>query len=250
MQARHRRGGRAGGEWARVRRTVHGCRRLGSIAPAAATGCTARAGEPALGVVPRSAHLLRCHPLPPPAVAGLDCGHGLVLHVCPPRQPARRRPALLAPRGGRAGQPPAHPGAAGWHSRAGQQLDPELLSYAGQRLRQVRGHACPCVGQVWLPPAPYSWWGAACTAPGACTAPLWFPLPGCPGWLANTSPPLLPPASPSPYSHALLWLFDPIHVALDASFCLAKYATHAVDHWRAAQVEAHGEASCCAWGRA
>ncbi|KAI7842210.1 hypothetical protein COHA_004123 [Chlorella ohadii] len=42
-------------------------------------------------------------------------------------------------------------------------------------------------------------------------------------------------------SHALLWLFDAVHVALDAAFCLCKYATHAVDHWRAAQAEAHGE---------
>lgn len=46
---------------------------------------------------------------------------------------------------------------------------------------------------------------------------------------------------PTPCSHALLWLFDAVHVALDAAFCLCKYATHAVDHWRAAQAEAHGE---------
>jgi hypothetical protein len=42
-------------------------------------------------------------------------------------------------------------------------------------------------------------------------------------------------------SHALLWLFDAVHVALDAAFCLCKYATHAVDHWRAAQAEARGQ---------
>ncbi|KAL4452104.1 hypothetical protein ABPG75_007766 [Micractinium tetrahymenae] len=42
-------------------------------------------------------------------------------------------------------------------------------------------------------------------------------------------------------SHASLWLFDAAFVAVDASYSLAKYAVHALDHWQAAQAEARGE---------
>lgn len=53
------------------------------------------------------------------------------------------------------------------------------------------------------------------------------------------------PRLPSPAlparSHALLWLYDAVFVAVDASLSLVKYATHAVDHARRAAAEARGE---------
>lgn len=58
---------------------------------------------------------------------------------------------------------------------------------------------------------------------------------------APACPPFPPSAPPLRRSHASLWLFDAAFVAVDASFSLAKYAVHALDHWQAAKAEARGE---------
>ncbi|KFM24553.1 E3 ubiquitin protein ligase RIN2 [Auxenochlorella protothecoides] len=66
-------------------------------------------------------------------------------------------------------------------------------------------------------------------------------------WVASYAAAADPSRPSAALSHALLWLFDAVCVAIEAAHAVLKYGVHAVERWKAQRAEAAGADPATGW---